>query len=83
MAHLLAKIDEVIHKIPKIKDLDRKINAINSFFNYRAAAYKLKLKPSTSFSGTHNWRSHDRNYKVRLANFLEQLIAFCVNKFII
>ena len=71
MAHLLAKIDDDLHKIPSICTLDKQISNLNSYFNYRSAAYDLPLKPPTSFSDTRSWRSHSLNYIVTLRNYLK------------
>ena len=68
-AHMLAKIDDKLHKIPQIEKLDSCLSKLNAYFNYRHDRFDLPLKPQTSKSTTRAWRSHQENYRVTLRNF--------------
>ena len=68
-AHKLATLNDRIHKLPNIAQLDNCLNKINGFFNYRHQKFNLNLKPKTSTSSTRSWRSHHENYSISIRNF--------------
>ena len=68
-SHQLAKIDDKIHQVEAIKNVDKQLTKLNAFFNYRHQKYNLNRKPLTSTSDTRPWRSHVLNFEVTLANY--------------
>lgn len=68
-AHKLATINDKIHKLPQVAELDSTLTKINAYFNYRHFKFDLPLKPQTSKSTTRSWRSHSENYLISLRNF--------------
>ena len=69
LEHKLAIFENFIHTFEPFKTIDTKINAINSWFNYRDGKYNLELKPLKTFSTTRPWRSHLQNYTIFCRNF--------------
>ena len=68
-AHKLATINDKIHKLPEISEIDNCLTKVNSYFNYRHELFNLPLKPQNSTSSTRSWRSHSENYSISIRNY--------------
>ena len=49
--------------------LDKKVDKINRYFNYRHQRFALPLKSLSRTSDTREWGSHRLNWKITLQNF--------------
>ena len=67
--HVLAKIDDRMHKLEIFKDIDSCISAVDSYFNRRHEKFGLEVKPLTSRSTTRPWRSYMQAYEITLRNY--------------
>ena len=67
--HLLAKIDEQLHKCEIFAKFDKFINSIDSYFDYRSEKFDIPLKPLTTRSTTRLWHSFQRAYEITLRNY--------------
>ena len=67
--HLLAKVDEELHKLPIFKDVDEAIVKIDAFFNYRSGKFDLPVKPLNTRSTTRPWRSYRSAFEITIKNY--------------
>ena len=69
LEHKLAIVENKLHKNAFFADIDKKILAINQFFNCRHEKFDLPRTPPRYKSATRPWRSNRENYEIFIANF--------------